>query len=212
MKVLALQNHSKNNQKLYNLTIQNHIDYFNKYQIDFLTKIEDYTPYVRFETIFNMIGGYDFVFTIGSDCLFTNFDKYILDFIDKDKNLNICREGSELSLTNGQIMFFRNGSQDFIAWLHRYQHNINHPFGFQGFLNWLYDMEKQFFLENIHLIQPKTLQSYFALGGEYQWRKANIKNWDELTWINGDFILHTLGGSNEYKYNTIKFAMENLIK
>ena len=73
-------------------------------------------------------------------------------------------------------------------------------------------MEKQFFLENIHLIQPKTLQSYFALGGEYQWRKANIKNWDELTWTNGDFILHTLGGSNEYKYNTIKFAMENLIK
>jgi hypothetical protein len=66
-----------------------------------LTKIEDYTPYVRFETIFNMVGGYDFIFTIGSDCLFTNFDKYILDFIDKDKNLNICREGSELSLTNG---------------------------------------------------------------------------------------------------------------
>lgn len=209
MKLLAIQGHSKNNQKLYNLTIKNHIDYFNKYNIDYLTKVESYTPYVRFEIITQMLNFYDFVFTIGSDCLFTNFNKYILDFIDCQKNLNICIEGTNLTYVNGEIMFFKKGSQQFIYWLNEQQKtHCNEEYGFQSMLNKLVITNKQLCCKNIHFIQPKTLQSYYSVDYQLLWRQQHVSNWNELTWQPNDFILHTLGGNNEYKFQTIKNFMK----
>lgn len=209
MKIIAVQGHSQNNQKLYNLTIKNHIDYFNKYEIDFITKVENYSPFIKFEQILWLLQKYDYVFTIGSDCLFTNLNKNIMQFVDLNKHLNVCQEGTTISKTNGEIIFFKNGCQQILKQLDVIQKQLNNiQFGFQSILNLIYKDQFQWFNNNINLIEAGTLQNYWFEGCQLQFRKKYINNMEKLLWKPNDFILHTFGGNNDYKFQTIKNFMK----
>jgi hypothetical protein len=76
-KILLISNFSNHNKSVVDLTIKNHYEYCSKWNIDFLYTISEYSPKNNFDEILLYLQKYDSVITIGTDILFTNFNKNI---------------------------------------------------------------------------------------------------------------------------------------
>lgn len=211
MKVLAVTSHSKNNESLYNLTIKNHIDYFNKYGISYLTLIDDYNKFIDVQFFKNLLLNYELVFTVGSDVLFTDFNRNIFDFLDLNKDINVCEEGLGVSITNGEIVFYKRGCEKFLDVVDILQkENPLVTFGTQSILNSFFEQAPDYADEHINLIEKGKLQSYLLNPIDLAVRKKNIGNEiNKVIWKhNKSFILHAIGGSNQEKYERISEKME----
>ena len=81
-KVLFLHSFSKNIYNINDLTINNHIRYFNRHEYSFIYINEQYNKGLfKFKLVKKYFEEYDVVVTLGSDCIITNFDIPITDYM-----------------------------------------------------------------------------------------------------------------------------------
>ena len=197
-KILLYQSYSKNNIDLFNRTILNHLKYCGIHQYSLYSINQPYSMYLNIKNLIYLLQFNDLIFTLGSDCLITNLNKKIQDFIDNEHDIAICQQGSSWTLTNGQITIFKNTKTtiDFLYYLGKLQIQFSkEKCGYQSIMNKILTQKLQFY-ENIQLIKAGELQKYLPecdnqLNKKLKWKSCQ------------DFILHTIGGSNKYKLDRI---------
>ena len=176
MKVIMLSDYSQNNMDVFNFTVINHIQYCQKYNIDFLSVMKPYSPRVDFGLIENLFERYDVVITIGTDILITNFDKNVLDY-KGNCTLTIqeeCPNGS----VNGDFMIF-DKNYDYQRYFDFFKRNQMFYKSFQDLINY----NKK--LESILKLPVRTIQSIFPYG-----INAHNMKIKESLWKPGDFSVH----------------------
>lgn len=182
MKILMTSNYSLNNKKLFDLTIKNHFDYCSKFNIDMLNTMSKYNPKNNFSELKKLFELYDVIITVGTDILFTNFNKDIREFNDFNKPLTIQHEGTYS--VNGDFIFWNKTilKNDFINLLENLDKTNPNT---QETINQLVRKpNKQLFHQKINILPPRTLQSICPYGNQ------NNKSIQNFIWKNGDFSIH----------------------
>lgn len=182
MKILMTSNYSLNNKRLFDLTIKNHFDYCSKFNIDMLNTISEYNPKNNFSELKKLFELYDVIITVGTDILFTNFNKDIREFNDFNKPLTIQNEGTYS--VNGDFIFWNKTilKNDFINFLENLDKTNPNT---QETINQLVRKpNKQLFHQKINILPPRTLQSICPYGNQ------NNKSIQNFIWKNGDFSIH----------------------
>ena len=105
MKLLMLSDYSSHNSNVMRASLDNHLRYCCKYGIDTFYMNKPYSPHNDFR-IMELYSLYDYIITVGTDILFTNFNKDIRDFLT-DSFITI-------QLQDGRDNYTVNG--DFIIW------------------------------------------------------------------------------------------------
>lgn len=175
MKTIIVSNFSNHNKKVVDLTIKNHYEYCNKYNIDFLYTMSQYSPINNFNQIIILLNLYDNIITIGTDILFTNFDKDIHDFIDLNYDIIIQDEGT--NSVNGDFIIWNKTKNIFetIQFLKNHSDEC-------GATQYLFNRYKSKL--NMQVLPPRTLQSICPYGNEHN------KNITHLLWKQNDFSVH----------------------
>lgn len=105
MKLLMLSDYSSHNSNVMRTSLDNRLRYCCKYGIDTLYMNKPYSPHNDFKAM-QLYSSYDYIITVGTDILFTDFNKDIRDFIT-DAFITI-------QLQDGRDDYTVNG--DFIIW------------------------------------------------------------------------------------------------
>ena len=204
MRLVFYQSFSKNNLQLFKLTHNNHISYANTHEYSLLCDDSVYSPLLDTNKIRHLLGIYDMVATVGSDCVFTNFSKRISDYIPSDRPVAACIEGTSSTLFNGEILLIRSSSES-IKWLDNLdklqKEFSNHKWGFQYCLNQM-KINNLPGNESLYAIPAGTLQHYLA----------GPKRFEPFKWKKGDFLMHSLTGSLQEKCNYCKTALDQVVK
>jgi hypothetical protein len=198
-KLALFKNHSANNQALAELTLPNHFNYCTKWGYDLLIHTCSYeeAAWGLWEHFRAHLSNYDIIVSIGSDVLFTNYDKPLTDFISTGhavtlgaENINRC--GCPI---NADLMIWHNSHQtnELIDWSINCEKNYkSHKWLTQGY--WM-DLVLGGY-KGINVLPCRMLQS------------APYKN-TPMEWQPGDFSLHFLGMDNNRKYEGCKAFLEN---
>lgn len=200
MSLVIYQNYSNNNYELMKTTLQNHVDYCNKHQYSFILDNAPYSPFINIEKIKGILNAYDYVATIGSDCIITDFEKNFENFLPENKCVGISIEGLGFSTTNGQIIIFKNDERlmPFFDLLDKEQKiNANEKWGTQSCFNKFIQQNRV--PECVELIPVRALQSFYS----------NLPYVQKCIWKKGDFICHCIDGSNQDKLNRCKQFLSN---
>lgn len=175
MKTIMLSDYSQNNIDVFNLTAINHIQYCQKYNIDFLSVMKPYSPHIDFGLIENLFERYDIVITIGTDIFITNFDKNILDY---KGNCTITIQDEGTNSVNGDFIIF-DKSYDYKNTFDFFKNNQKRYRNSQDLIN----RNKQFL--DVKILPLRTIQSVCPC--EVNKRNNKIQN---ALWEVGDFSVH----------------------
>lgn len=201
MKVLMYQAYSVNNLALFQLTHGNHVQYAAKRGYSLFCDDTPYSPYLDTKKIRALLSTCDLLVTVGSDCVFTDFDRDVTEFFsDRTFGAAACIEGTKNSLFNGEILLLRNtaNGHEWLDCMEQVQAQFpDTRWGFQSCLNRMFKMKLPGW-QYLYPIPAGTLQRYFAAGSRFE----------PYAWRPGDFLAHTLGGTLADK---LKFCREILI-
>lgn len=197
---LILKTHSPENIELYQLSLMNHIKYAEKHRYDVLSidinynKIcDEYIGYIKYG-----FEKYDSILTIGSDILFTNFEKSLDSF--KDSNYGVILSLEELggSFCNFDLVLWQNNQKSYDI-LNRIIELtpiwIEHPWTLQQAFNIM--AKESIGKSHIKYLPCRQFQSSpFNYAPNYKWQKE-------------DFSLHYLCMNNKEKYDGVKYFLDN---
>jgi len=194
MKVCLYQNYSSNNQKLFDLTVGNHLKYCAVNGYSALFDNGPYSAFVNTYLIKALLEEYDFVFTAGSDCIFTERTP-IHEFLDKDHDASIQEEGIGGSWLNGEVILYRASDRcmellDYLE-LER-QKAPDAPWGTQSIMNRLLETPSDW-AKVVQVFPPGLIQKYVSVHP----RNGSKR----LLWTPGTLIAHAIGGNLEQKTN-----------
>ena len=100
---ILLSSYSSNNHEIVEYSLLNHKKYCTAFNLSFLYINEPYSPYINCDLVCYLLKKYDFVVCIGTDIIFTDFNKDIRDFIVGP--IVIQDEGT--GSTNGDFIIFK---------------------------------------------------------------------------------------------------------
>ena len=167
-----ISNYSSNNKSVVDLTLKNHYQYCSKFNIDFIYTIGKYSPYNNTYQIEVLLKLYNSVITVGTDILFTNFEKDIRDYIDYDYSI-IVQQQRQNAGVNGDFIMWNNTSTTLIN-LDLLEHDKNKYWSTQAELDHLSSKL------NIKILKPRSIQSI----------NPNAYNGAQAQWKQGDFSCH----------------------
>ncbi len=204
MNVLFYQSYSRNNMGLYLATILNHRKYMLRHDYSFLADNTGYSPYLDTRKMKALLGGFDMVVTIGSDCVITDPARKMEDFLPDGKSFGVCIEGRGFSAINGEILLIRNTPEGIAVLDELEALREAYPaekWGTQSLLNRVF-LENMPLAEKIHRIEEGTLQSYVERNDKFS----------KCLWKKGDFLAHAVGGDNESKLERCRKVLAELKK
>jgi len=193
-RILLYSNYSNHNKQVVDLTIKNHYEYSSKYGLDFIYTQTEYTPYNNTEELKALLQIYDAVITIGTDILFTNFDKDIRDFIDDKYSIIIQQERSGVGV-NGDFIIFNKTSTIFEE-LDLIEQQKKYYWSTQA------ELDSLSANLNMLILKPRTLQSI----------NPTAYNGQEAKWKQGDFSVHCHRPSYAPKINDKVNDITNFIR
>ena len=201
MKILLYQSYSDNNLALFELTHENHQKYAEKWGYSLYCDNAQYSPYLDTRKVRSLLATCDVLMTLGSDCVFTNFDRPIDDFLPPETmGAAVCIEGTRSTLYNGEILLLRNtaNGREWLDCIEQVQQQFPETkWGFQSCLNRMrkYSLPG---VQYLHDIPAGTLQRYIT-------PEARFK---PFAWHPGDFIAHALGGKLDDKIRNCQTVLE----
>lgn len=108
MNVCLLNSHSSNNRNVFELSERNHRYYCERHNYDMLNMIKPYNRCLDFDLLKYLLLYYDVVAIMGSDLLFTDFDKKITDFQLGD--ITGALEASGNNVINGDFTIWKRSA------------------------------------------------------------------------------------------------------
>ena len=203
MKILLYQSYSVNNLALFELTHPNHVQYAAKRGYSLFCDDTPYLAYLDTKKIRALLATCDLLVTVGSDCVFTDFDRDITEFFsDRTFGAAACIEGTKNSLFNGEILLLRNtaNGREWLDNLEQVQAQFpDARWGFQSCLNRM----AKFKLPGSQYLYPipaGTLQRYVS--PEFRFLP--------FAWHPGDFMAHALGGKLPVKMQFCRDVLDTL--
>lgn len=199
MKTVLLQNHSKNNESLYQMSLMNHVKYAAKHEYD-MWQLN--IPYQEALDPLNLIEDalqhYDQVFCFGSDVVITNFDIALSSFIQAGQGIAISREDIGYSQCNADTILFQRGEECkavFEALRKRKPVWEKHPWGLQEGFNMLLQENPTEIAGFINYQPVRVMQSTIFTAYPSCWKET-------------DFSLHFVGCHGEEKNNRMRMFLE----
>lgn len=204
MKTVILQNHSKNNEDFYQMSLMNHVKYVGKHEYDMIQINISYEKIMAdpLKPVKNALRDYDYVFCLGSDVVFTNFEIKVESFLQEGQGVAISREDIGGSACNADTILFKKGKEcDAVL---KYLDDIKpawefHPWGIQHGFNILFaECPKE--LSGFINFQPvRVMQSTIFTAYPSCWKP-------------NDFSLHFVGCHGREKDNRMGlFLRENKV-
>ena len=191
MRCCILQTHSRVNDDLFRLTLQNHAEYCDRHGYDMLQYHRTYEESMRWgaeDYVLDAIERYDAVLAVGSDVIFTNPAVPLSFFDDGERSVFLGEEGLNSSLCNFDVVLWTraDGVRQFVRLLRETRPRYaSHPWGLQQGVNLLAGDPDAAKLLRLH--PPRVMQS------------APFPNVPGM-WRPGDFALHFVGMSNADKF------------
>ena len=200
MKVCFYQSYSSNNQRLYDLTVGNHLKYCAVNNYSSLFDNGPYTPFINCLLIKSLLEEYDFVFTAGADCIFTEATP-IESFLDKDHGAGIQEEGVGGSFVNGEVNLYR-ASDDCMVFLDNLyieqEKNPNILNGTQGLLSAVLQNPPEW-AKTVQVLPPGAIQKFLKTGSKFPFERQ--------LWTPGTLIAHACGCRTRKTINEDKYAV-----
>jgi len=199
MNTLLLQTHSNENQKLYESTLHNHLEYVTKHRYDMLQIDINYRDALYdISFVKNQLHYYKTVFNIGSDVIISDINKPISYFEDPEYGIIISKENLGGSILNGDLIIWQNNEKTFKLFdeIEEVIKQINgHPWGIQLALNIIFQRQES--QNYIKALPCRELQS------------SCYSRFPDYAWQNGDFSIHFLNMTNEEKYTKCSEFLRN---
>ena len=206
MKVCLFQNYSANNQRLFDLTAGNHLKYCAVNGYSALFDNAPYSAFVNTYLIKALLEEYDFVFTAGSDCIFTESTP-IHEFLDNDHDAGIQEEGIGGSWLNGEVNLYRASDRcmELLDHLELERQKVpDAPWGTQSIMNKLLEAPSDW-AKVVQIFPPGRIQKYISV------HPRNCSK--RLLWTSGTLIAHAIGGNLYQKVDACdKFLKSGSVK
>jgi len=194
MRTAILQTHSKNNEKLYQITLPNHAEYAGRHEYDMI-QINCPYDYVMNNTIKiweDILRDYDLIFNVGSDVIFTNMNKPLTDFLDDKCGMVIALEGCGSGWTNPDTLLLRKG--DACNRLIQILKNTTH--------DWSKVWTKiQYAFESMYEKKPgyETVEGDLRFAPVRDMQSSYLVRAPNAQWREGDFALHVFNTQTSNK-------------
>lgn len=217
-KVLFIQSFSKNIYDLNDLTMNNHIRYFNKHDYSFIFKNETYfNGLFNFKSVIKYFDEYSIVVTLGCDCIITNDEVPIESF--SNNYITVSQESAFShhfgTHCNGEIMVFNRKDDKLFSILNaldQMQHAERDSFvqQYKETPQWFYSTQSLF--NNIysgkykHSSIVRSYVDYRPIGEiqSYINDYVKIQVLPDEEWRPGRFLLHVFGIPNAEKKQHIE--------
>lgn len=134
MRIVLYTSYSNNNKEVNDLTIRNHVRYCEKHGYSFIYNNEKYTPTIPVNLVKGLLSDYDYVALVGSDIMFTDFNKPLTAFnlgklsaaqehhkepVVINGDFVICSKDAPLDIINKYQNTAEDGSQSVITSLYK---------------------------------------------------------------------------------------------
>jgi hypothetical protein len=203
MKTLLLTSHSKESTYLAKLSKSNHWEYSSARGYDYLVKREEWSELLKrpYQAIEDLLPFYDNILLVGSDVLFTNFDKGVEDIVKDGDNIIAPSElpNSRTKLNMGVVIFCNTRATfDLINLIHeKHDEWINMPLIIQGWLD--KNHELPVVKDTIRLVDGKVMNSTYKTRGNQNWKP-------------GDWLVHFYGRKHTEKPTVMKEFIRHYLK
>lgn len=201
MRTCLLQTHSKVNEDLYQLTLPNHAAYAGRHEYDMAQINCSYDDAMThgLDYIETELARYDWVFSIGSDIIFTKPEMPMSAFDDNIHSVFLGEEGLGSAFVNFDLVLWKNseGTRQIIRRLRELEPEWSqHSWGLQAGVILMLQEQHPAAVEHLAVYSAGVMQS------------APFPN-QRGTWNPGDFALHFVGMSNADKYAGCRQFLED---
>ena len=189
MKPLMLNIHSKNNEQLFQLTLQNHAEYCGKYEYSMLNLNIPYSINLDIPMISGLLSTFGAVIMLGSDIWFTNMDIEIMSLVKPDAALTMGEDPCADIPANGDFMIFQNTPKikSLLEKIGKIQDSEKSRFGFQDAVKTLLHSGDA---DGLDILPARVLQSF----PQHKDILKPIR--EDCFWKPGDLCIHFVGGDN----------------
>lgn len=199
MSLVLLNSYSSNNKELHKVTLHNHAWYCGENGYSSLELNEPYNKWLNTGFIRELLRSFEYVVTIGSDCIFTGTAP-LEQFLDSEHCAGICEEGTPNSVTNGEVNLFRSCDevQEFLDSVEELQKQYKDvKWGWQSIANRIvrHALPPR---KHLQVLTARTLQGYIS----------KEQRFSTCLWKPGTLIAHAVGLDNQDKQQ----RCENFLK
>lgn len=207
-----------NLQELSKITIQNKIDYCQKYNYSgyFLTQTDEYSAFHRMFFLDGLLSSnkYDYIYWCDNDTLFTNFNKRIEDLIDNKHDFFISTDSSKM--LNAGVFIIKNSKKgrEYFEHIKTLMYNVTSIVSHgeeQTAMQYSYKDPK--FIDRIKILPQRAINGYPYI---------EVRNspphlcFDELgtdgNWKDGDFMIHLPGFIPDFYDRLLKHMQHYLTR
>jgi len=205
MKVILLNEHSQNNEKLFRLTLPNRAEYADRYGIHMLLLNSPYSLRFKPKLILDLLTEFDVVIQMGSDILFTNMGISILSLIKPGMALTMGPDPCADFPVNGDFMIWQRSPlvEELFKKIDTWQDENATRFGSQDAIKHLLETGQA---NGLDVLPSRVLQSFPHKSSILEPVRENC------FWEPGDFSIHFVGGDNVKKViDVLLFLHANMI-
>jgi len=205
MKPLMLNIHSKNNEQLFQLTLQNHAEYCGKYEYSMLNLNIPYSINLDIPMISGLLSTFGAVIMLGSDIWFTNMDIEIMSLVKPDAAMTMGQDPCADIPANGDLVIFQNTPKikSLLEKIGKIQDSEKSRFGFQDAVKTLLHSGDA---DGLDILPARVLQSF----PQHKDILKPIR--EDCFWKPGDLCIHFVGGDNWRKaLDVLAFSKLNII-
>ena len=205
MKPVMLNIHSKNNEQLFQLTLQNHAEYCGKYEYSMLNLNIPYSINLDIPMISGLLSTFGAVIMLGSDIWFTNMDIEIMSLVKPDAAMTMGQDPCADIPANGDLVIFQNTPKikSLLEKIGKIQDSEKSRFGFQDAIKSLLHSGDA---DGLDILPARVLQSF------PQHKDILKPVREDCFWKPGDLCIHFVGGDNWKKaLDILAFSKLNII-
>jgi hypothetical protein len=205
MKPLMLNIHSKNNEQLFQLTLQNHAEYCGKYEYSMLNLNLPYNINLDIPLILGLLNTFGAVIALGSDIWFTNMDIDVMSLVKPDAAMTMGQDPCADIPANGDFVIFQNTPKikSLLEKIGKIQDSEKSRFGFQDAIKSLLHSGDA---DGLDILPARVLQSF------PQHKDILKPVREDCFWKPGDLCIHFVGGDNWKKaLDVLAFSKLNII-
>jgi hypothetical protein len=189
MKPIMLNMHSKNNEQLFQLTLQNHAEYCGKYEYHMLNLNVPYVPFFDIPLILGLLNTFGAVIALGSDIWFTNMDIEIMSLTKPDAAMTMGEDPCADIPANGDFIVFQKTPKtaELLHKIDKKQREKDTRFGHQDAIKTLLQSGDA---DGLDILPVRVLQSF------PQHKDILKPVREDCFWKPGDLCIHFVGGDN----------------
>ena len=205
MKPLMLNIHSKNNEKLYQLTLQNHAEYCGKYEYHMFNLNLPYNINLDVSMIAGLVDTFGAVIMLGSDIWFTNMGIDIMSLVKPDSAVTMGEDPCASFPVNGDFMVFQKTPKTipFLQKIDQIQRSGQLRFGWQDAVKKLVESGDA---DGLDILPVRKLQSF----PDHNDILKPVR--EDCFWKPGDLCIHFVGGDNWKKaLDVLAFTKLNIM-